>query len=95
MASDPEEEARGILEKVIDRDPHNVAALFNMGVLLADFLKRPGDAKTYFQRVLDDAPSGHPARPEAERYVSQSSSASPAPTPSPAPAPMPAKGGTP
>jgi Flp pilus assembly protein TadD len=90
------EEARGILEKVIDRDPHNVAALFNLGILLADFQKKPADAKTYFQRFLDDAPSGHPSRPEAERYVSQASNASPTPAPSPAPAATPPpKGGTP
>ena len=36
------EEARGILEKVIDRDPHNVAALFNLGVLLGGLSEAPG-----------------------------------------------------
>jgi tetratricopeptide (TPR) repeat protein len=89
------EEARAILEKVIDRDPHNVAALFNMGVLLADFLKRPADAKPYFQRFLDDAPTGHASRPEAERYVSQANNASPAPTAAPPAATPPAKKGAP
>ncbi len=90
------DEARGILVKVIDRDPHNVAALFNLGVLIADFQKKPAEAKTYFQRFLDDAPSGHPSRPEAERYVAQSSGGSPAAPASPAPAATPSpKGGTP
>jgi len=100
------EEARALLEKVIDRDPHNVAALFNLGVLQADFLKHPAEAKPYFQRFLDDAPNGHPSRPEAERHVAQvnaaaaPSPASPAAAPgappgTPAPTPPPAKGGTP
>jgi tetratricopeptide (TPR) repeat protein len=93
------EEARSLLEKVLDRDPHNVAALFNMGVLLADFLKKPADARAFIQRFLDDAPSGHPSRAEAERYVTQAAVSGPPPaaTPAPAPAapaaPPPAKGG--
>jgi tetratricopeptide (TPR) repeat protein len=95
------DEARGILEKVVDRDPHDVAALFNLGVLLADFLKRPADARPYFQRFLDDAPSGHPARADAQRYVTQATNAaapsgpSATPTPPPAPAAPPKKGGAP
>jgi tetratricopeptide (TPR) repeat protein len=89
------EEARAILERVVDRDPHNVAALFNLGVLHADFLKRPGEAKPYFQRFLDDAPSGHPARAEAERHVALANAAMPPPAApaSPAPAATPPKGG--
>jgi Flp pilus assembly protein TadD len=62
-------EARQILEKVLEKDPHHVSALFNLGVLYADFLKRPADAKTCFTRFLTDAPSDHSARPEAERYL--------------------------
>jgi hypothetical protein len=46
-----------------------VSALFNLAVLYADFLKRPADAKTYFARFLYDAPSDHPGRAEAERYL--------------------------
>jgi cytochrome c-type biogenesis protein CcmH/NrfG len=95
------EEARALLERVVDRDPHNVAALFNLGILHADFLKHPADAKPYFQRFLDDAPNGHPSRPEAERHISQANAAMPppaAPTPAPAPATSPtappAKGGS-
>src|ERR1700722_10923781 len=75
------EEARALLEKVLDRDPHNVAALFNMGVLLADFQKHPAEAKPYFQRFLDDAPSAHPSREEAERHVAQANAAAPPPPP--------------
>ncbi|MGO8999148.1 MAG: tetratricopeptide repeat protein, partial [Polyangiaceae bacterium] len=78
------EEARALLEKVLERDPHNVAALYNLGILHGDFLKHPGDAKPYFQRFLDDAPSGHPSRAEAERHISQANAAAPPPPPAPA-----------
>jgi Flp pilus assembly protein TadD len=88
------DEARALLEKVLDRDPHNVAALFNLGVLQADFLKHPAEAKPYFQRFLDDAPSAHPSRADAERHIAQVNAAA-APAPPAAPAPAPAKGGSP
>jgi hypothetical protein len=74
---------------VLDRDPHNTAALFNLGVLYADFLKKPGDAAPFFQRFLSDAPSDHPMRAEAERYMSATSTAAPTPK---SPAPPPAGG---
>src|SRR5204863_9307220 len=91
------EEARTTLEKVLDRDPHNVAALFNMGVLVNDFLKKPAEAKPYFQRFLDDAPSGHPSRIDAERYAKQADTAAGSATPPAAKSPPPAapKGGKP
>jgi tetratricopeptide (TPR) repeat protein len=63
------QEARKLLETVLARDPHNVDAAFDLAVLLADFLKRPADAKPLFQRFLADAGPDHPARPEAERQV--------------------------
>jgi tetratricopeptide (TPR) repeat protein len=62
-------EAQKFLEGVLARDPHNVAAQFNLAVLLADFLKRPADARPLFQRFLADAPAVHPARAEAERQA--------------------------
>jgi tetratricopeptide (TPR) repeat protein len=69
------EEARKYLEKVLERDPHDVSALFNLGVLNADFLKKPAEAKTYFSRFLSDAPRDHGARAEAERYMTSLSAA--------------------
>ncbi len=87
------EEARALLERVLDRDPHDVAALYNLGVLHADFLKRPVDARPYFKRFLDDAPSGHPARAEAERHIAQANAVAPAPPPvAPTPPPAGTKG---
>jgi cytochrome c-type biogenesis protein CcmH/NrfG len=69
------DEAKSLLERVIERDPHNLAANFNLGVLYADSLKKPGDARTYFERFLDDAPKDHPSRPEAERQLAGAKSA--------------------
>jgi len=80
------DEARVLLEKVLERDSHNVAANFNLGVLYADSLKKPVEAKPYFERFLDDAPKEHPSRPEAERQLAgakSSAGASPAPVAAP------------
>lgn len=63
------DEAKALLEKVLERDPHNIAALFNMGILLSESLKRPAEAKPFFERYLEDAPADHPARAEAERQL--------------------------
>jgi tetratricopeptide (TPR) repeat protein len=62
-------EAQKVLESVLAKDPHNVEAEFNLAVLLADFLKRPAEAKPLFQRFLVDAPSDHPSRAEADRQI--------------------------
>ncbi|MDP8999732.1 MAG: tetratricopeptide repeat protein [Myxococcota bacterium] len=91
------DEARALLDHVIASDAHDTSALFNLGVLYADFLKKPQDAAVYFKRFLTDAPADHPLRAEAERYVSAASaSVSPLPPalttaapPSPLPAPAP------
>jgi len=63
------DEARAVLESLLVREPHNVAALFNLAVLNVDFLKRPADARPLIERFLSDAPGDHPARAEAERYL--------------------------
>ena len=87
------EEARSLLSKVLERDPHNIAALYNLGVLYADFLKRPQDATPLFQRFLSEAPSDHAGRADAEKYLS-GAAAPPKPPAPPAPAGKPApKGG--
>jgi tetratricopeptide (TPR) repeat protein len=86
------QEARTILEKLLARSPHNVGALFNLGVLYADVLKRPADAQPLFQRFLEDAPTDHPARAEASRYAASIAASAPPPPPvaPPQPAPSPA-----
>jgi len=92
------DEARALLEKVLERDSHNVAASFNLGVLYADSLKKPAEARPLFERFLDDAPKDHPSRAEAERQLAGAKAVgaptaptAPAPAPSPAPAAAPPK----
>jgi len=90
------DDAKALLAAVLEREPHNLAALFNMGILQADSMKKPADAKPYFERFLDDAPKDHPARAEAEKQLAGGASpaAAPAAPAAPAkPAPAPAKQG--
>jgi tetratricopeptide (TPR) repeat protein len=79
------DEARALLEKVLAADAHATNALFNLGVLYADFLKKPADAAPLFKRFLAEAPSDHPLRAEAERYVSAGAAAAPTAAPPPSP----------
>jgi Flp pilus assembly protein TadD len=85
------EEARQLLEKVVAANAHDTAALFNLGVLYADYLKQPAKAAPLFKSFLSDAPSDHPLRAEAERYVSAAAANAPPPPPPAAPAPPPPK----
>jgi len=62
-------ESQKLLEAVLARDPHNIDAQFDLGVLFTDFLKKPAEAKPLFQRFLADAPADHAARAEAERQL--------------------------
>src|ERR1019366_1931190 len=78
------EEARSILEKLLSNDPHDTNALFNLGVLYADFLKRPADAAPLFKRFLSDAPNDSPLRSDAERYLSAAQAATGGGGPAPA-----------
>ncbi|MBV9946078.1 MAG: tetratricopeptide repeat protein [Myxococcales bacterium] len=85
------EEARALLERVLAGDAHDTSALFNLGVLYADFLKKPAEGAPYFKRFLADAPADHPLRQEAERYVSAANANAPPPPAEPTPpAPAPA-----
>lgn len=61
--SDAEKLIRGVLE----REPKHVDATYNLAVLYADFMKRPGEAAAQYQRFLELASPSHPARAEAER----------------------------
>ena len=63
-------EAEKLLKQVLDREPKNIAALFNLGVLYAEYLKKPGDAKPLLQKFLDNSPKSHPARAEAQKILS-------------------------
>ncbi|HEY0467931.1 MAG TPA: tetratricopeptide repeat protein [Polyangiaceae bacterium] len=63
-------EAEKRLLGVLEREPKNVDATFNLAILYADYLKRPNDATPLLQRFLDEAPKNHPGRSEAERLLS-------------------------
>ena len=80
------EEARTLLDRVLAGDAHDTSALFNMGVLYADFFKNAPQAAPYFKRFLSDAPSDHPLRAEADKYVSAASANAPSPPVPQAPA---------
>jgi tetratricopeptide (TPR) repeat protein len=67
-------EAERLLQGVLEREPKSLPATFNLAVLYADYLKRPADAEKLFRRFLADAPDKHPARAEAERFLSGASS---------------------
>jgi len=79
------DEAKKLLEKVLDKDAKHASALFNLAILTADFLKKPDQAKSFFERFLDVAPKNHPSRPEAEKRVASAPKAAPTPAPAPAP----------
>jgi tetratricopeptide (TPR) repeat protein len=63
-------EAEKLIKGVLEREPQNLEATYNLAVLYADFLKRPSEASPLYQRFLDQAPKGHPARAEAEKALS-------------------------
>jgi tetratricopeptide (TPR) repeat protein len=63
-------EAEKLLKGVLEREPKNVDATFNLAILYSDYLKRPSEATPLLQRFLDDAPKNHPGRTEAERLIS-------------------------
>lgn len=69
------QEAEKLLKGVLDREPKNVDATFNLAILYQDYLKRPADAAPLLRKFLDDAPKNHPGRPEAERLISGSQNA--------------------
>jgi tetratricopeptide (TPR) repeat protein len=62
-------EAEKLIKGVLEREPQNLEATYNLAVLYADFLKRPAEAMPLYQRFIDQAPKSHPARSEAERAL--------------------------
>jgi tetratricopeptide (TPR) repeat protein len=63
-------EAAAEYQRVLARSPNQPEALYDLGVLQADFLDQPKQAVDSFERYLDVAGDG-PAREDAERYVEQ------------------------
>lgn len=63
-------DAEKLLRTVLEREPNNLDATFNLALLYASSLRRPAEAAPLLQRFLRDAPKTHPGRSEAERLVS-------------------------
>jgi tetratricopeptide (TPR) repeat protein len=68
--SAPYAEAEKLLKGVLEREPKNLSATFNLGVLYAEYLKKPSEAEPLLKRFLDEAPEKHSARAEAQRLLS-------------------------
>ncbi|MDB4972055.1 MAG: repeat protein [Myxococcaceae bacterium] len=62
-------EARATYEKVLEAHPSHLAALYDLAVLLADFLNQQKDALPLFERYLASAPKTDSHRESAERYL--------------------------
>lgn len=77
-------ESERLLLGVLEREPKNLAATFNLAVLYADYMKRPADAEKLFRKFVASAPERHPARAEAERWLSAAASPSAAAPAAPA-----------
>jgi tetratricopeptide (TPR) repeat protein len=69
--------ARRAYERVLDDAPNHPAALFNLGVLKAEFLNQRPASRELFERFLRVAPSDAPQREMAERYLREIPAAGP------------------
>ena len=72
----PYQEAEQLLLGLLEHNPRAPIPAFNLGVLYADFLQKPADAKQMFERFLDYAPEQHPARARAEQKLAELKGAS-------------------
>jgi tetratricopeptide (TPR) repeat protein len=66
---EPWNEAEELLKGVLQKQPRNLAATHNLGVLYYDSLKRPEQALPLLQRFVEDAPKGHPRYPEVLKLL--------------------------
>lgn len=64
-------DAKATLGRVLVLDKDNPAANYNLGVLYKDFLKKPTEAKSSFQRFLKEAPSGDAHVAEAKKSIAE------------------------
>jgi Tfp pilus assembly protein PilF len=70
-------EAEKILKGVLERDPHQFAAMLNLAVLYADYLGKPDKARPLVDQFLSEAPDKHPGRPVAEKLKADAGVAKP------------------
>ncbi len=67
----PYQEAERVLLGLLKQHAQAPAPAFNLGVLYADYLQKPGEAKQMFEKFLDYASSKHPARARAEQKLAE------------------------
>jgi tetratricopeptide (TPR) repeat protein len=65
----PYQESERLYKSILEREPNNINALFNLAILYADFVQRGGDAKPLFQKFLRLAPPKHPSRELANKKL--------------------------
>jgi tetratricopeptide (TPR) repeat protein len=65
----PYRAAETLLKEILATAPGDWAAAHNLAVLYAESLDRPEEATAEFSRFLSHAPSEHPARARAQRWV--------------------------
>lgn len=65
----PLQEAEKTLQGLLQKQPNNVPALYNLAVLYLDFMNRPKDAKPLLERFLSTASARHPARDDAQKRL--------------------------
>ncbi len=63
--------ARRAYERVLRDHPEHPDALFNLGVLRAEFLDQRPQSREQFQEFLRVAPRRHPSRERAEQYLQE------------------------
>ena len=68
-------EAKRHYDRVLREDPTHADALFDLGVLQAEFLDQRPRARTTFQRYLEVAPQRHSGRERAQQYLQENSCA--------------------
>lgn len=72
----PYQEAGKILLGLLEKNSRSPEVAFNLGVLYADYLQRPTEAKRMFERFMDNASRQHPARERAQQKLEQLKGAS-------------------
>jgi len=72
----PYREAESVLKEILAVAPGDWAAAHNLAVLYSESLDRPEEATAEYSRFLSNAPSEHPARAKAKKWVDEHTSAS-------------------
>src|SRR6185436_9076933 len=65
----PYRAAESLLKEILSVTPGDWAAAHNLAVLYAESMDRPEDATAQYSRFLSNAPSEHPSRAKAQKWV--------------------------